>query len=183
VTIEEIAEHISTTERASMVAERSAVDRFTAAYLSDQIGAEFSGKISGVTRFGLFVTLNESGADGLVPMKSIGNDFYIHDEDQHALIGRRHGRVFRLGAPVQVRLKEADGITGSTVLELAGESLEGADVPGMVFKPRKQRSERGRPSKSGAKSGHKRGRGKPHKGGGKGRSRGKSGKNTRKGKR
>jgi len=136
--IDELCEHISTTERNSMVAERSAVDRFTAAYLSEQIGAEFTGKISGVTRFGLFVSLDESGADGLVPMKSMSNDFYIHDEEQHALIGRRHGRVFRLGAPVTVALKEADGLTGSTVLNLCGESVNGADIPGMVFKAKKR---------------------------------------------
>ena len=137
-TIDEISDHISTTERNSMVAERSAVDRFTAAYLSQKVGAEFEGRISGVTKFGLFVTLTESGADGIVPMRSIGNDFYVHDEDQHALIGRRHGRVFRLGATVTVRLTEADGLTGSTVLELAGESLEGADIPGVKFKSRGQ---------------------------------------------
>ena len=138
VRIDETCDHISKTERASMVAERSAVDRFTAAYLSDKIGAEFSGKISGVTRFGLFVTLDESGADGIVPMKSIGDDFYIHDEEQHALIGRRHRKVFRLGAPVTVTLTEADGLTGSTVLELTGDSLNGADIPGAVFKTKKQ---------------------------------------------
>lgn len=132
--MDEIAEHISTTERTSMVAERSATDRFTAAYLSTQIGAEFEGRISGVTRFGLFVNLTESGADGIVPMRSLKNDFYEHDEDQHALIGKRGGAVFRLGATVTVRLKEADGLTGSTVLEMAGDSVNGADIPGLVFK-------------------------------------------------
>ncbi len=132
--IDEICEHISTTERASMVAERSATDRFTAAYLSNYIGAEFEGKISGVTRFGLFVTLNESGADGIVPMKSMGDDYYIHDEQQHALIGRKTRKVYRLGAAVTVTLAEADGLTGSTVLKLSGESLKGADIEGAVFK-------------------------------------------------
>lgn len=156
--IDELADHISTTERNSMMAERSAIDRFTAAYLSEQIGAEFSGKISGVTRFGLFVTLDESGADGLVPMKSLKNDFYIHDEAQHALIGRRSGQVYRLGAAVSARLKEADGLTGSTVLELCGESMNGADIPGVTFKsktgglgrkpPSKGRGPRGKKSKA-----------------------------------
>ena len=156
--IDELADHISTTERNSMMAERSAIDRFTAAYLSEQIGAEFSGKISGVTRFGLFVTLDESGADGLVPMKSLKNDFYIHDEAQHALIGRRSGQVYRLGAAVSARLKEADGLTGSTVLELCGESMNGADIPGITFKsktgglgckpPSKGRGPRGKKSKA-----------------------------------
>ncbi len=160
--IDELCEHISTTERNSMVAERSATDRFTAAYLSEQIGAEFTGKISGVTRFGLFVNLDESGADGLVPMKSMANDFYIHDEEQHALIGRKSRRVFRLGAPVTVSLKEADGLTGSTVLNLCGESVNGADIPGMVFKTKKRDFSQ-KPGNRGPKGKPKRGKG-PKKG-------------------
>lgn len=137
VRADEIAQHISGTERTSMEAERSAVDRFTAAYLSEQVGAEFEGKISGVTRFGLFVTLNESGADGLVPMRSMNDDFYIHDEEAHCLVGRRKGKIFRLGAAVTVRLTEADGMTGSTMLELTGASKNGADIPGFSFKSKR----------------------------------------------
>jgi len=141
--IDEIAQHISTTERISMSAERDATDRFTAAYISDKIGATFDGRITGVTRFGLFVELNESGADGIVPMRSLKNDFYEHDEDQHALIGKRTGIVFRLGAAVTVKLKEADGLTGSTVLEMTGDSVKGADIPGLVFKTKKGFDKRG----------------------------------------
>ncbi len=131
--IDEICDHICKTERSSMEAERNAVDRFTAAFLSTQIGAEFDGQITGVTRFGLFVSLNESGADGLIPMRSMKQDFFVHDEKEHALIGRRTGIVFRLGARVRVRLKEADGLTGSTVLELVGHD-KGADIPGFISK-------------------------------------------------
>ena len=129
--LEEIAGHISGTERNSMVAERNATDRFVAGYLSEQIGAKFEGKISGVTRFGLFIRLNESGADGLVPMRSMKDDFYVHDEKAHALVGKRRGKVFRLGAAVTVKLKEADKMTGSTVLELV-DNPNGADIPGMA---------------------------------------------------
>ena len=132
VTLTEKAEHISQTERTSADAERSAVDRFTAAWMSERIGAEFSGVINGVTRFGLFVTLDENGADGLIPMRSLPDDFYIHDEKQHALIGRRHKRIYRLGAPVQIRLKEADGLTGSSLFELAND--KSADIQGVQFK-------------------------------------------------
>ena len=162
--IEEICEHISQTERSSMVAERSAVDRFTAAYLSEKIGAQFTGKISGVTRFGLFVTLDESGADGLVPIKTLEGDYYIHDEQQHALIGQRSRRVFRLGANVTVQLKEADGLTGSTVLQLCGESVHGAEIEGAVFKTKKQpfnerKSHKGkRPDKGRSRKNFKKGR-------------------------
>lgn len=174
--IEEICDHISTTERDSMVAERNAVDRFTAAYLSEKVGAEFAGKISGVTRFGLFVTLDESGADGLVPMKSLKNDFYIHDEAQHALVGRRSRTIFRLGAPVTVRLTEADGLTGSTVLELAGESVHGADVPGMHFKRKSGPKTASKPPRNHGKRGPERGKGsKPGKKGyGRGKKRGRN---------
>ena len=133
--LEETCHHISGTERTSMEAERSAVDRFAAGFLSTQVGAEFAGRITGVTRFGLFVELVESGADGLVPMRTLPDDFYIHDERAHALIGRRSGRVFRLGAQVTVRLKEANGMTGSTLLQMVGHE-NGADIPGMELKPR-----------------------------------------------
>jgi len=155
--IDEICQHISTTERTSMVAERNSVDRFTAAYLSQHIGATFQGRINGVTNFGLFVTLTESGADGIVPMRSLSNDYYEHDESQHALIGKRRGNIFRMGAEVTVKLKEADGLTGSCVLEMAGDSVNGADIEGLVFKSKPR----------GHKGGH-RGGGKPHGGGGKG---------------
>ncbi len=131
--LEEICENISGCERASMEAERNSVDRFTAAYLSSRLGAEFEGTITGVTRFGLFVDLKENGASGIVPMRSLPHDFYIHDERTHALVGRRSGRIFRLGAPVTVMLMEADGLTGSTVLQLVGAE-QGADIPGVKFK-------------------------------------------------
>lgn len=131
--LEEICQHISQTERNSMVAERNAVDRFTARFLSQHIGAEFEGRITGVTRFGLFVMLNETGADGIVPMRSLPDDYYIHDEQAHALIGRKSRRIFQLGADVIVKIREADGLTGSTVLELVG-ARNGATVPGLEIK-------------------------------------------------
>jgi ribonuclease R len=132
VTLEEKASHISTTERTSSDAERSAVDRFTAAWMSERIGAEFSGTISSVTRFGLFVSLDENGADGLIPMRTLPDDYYIHDEKQHALIGRKHKRVYRLGAKLQIKLKEADGMTGSSLFEVAND--KSAELQGITFK-------------------------------------------------
>lgn len=133
VKLAEIADHISGTERTSAEAERNSVDRFTAAFLRDRIGREFEGRIGGVTRFGLFIKLKDTGADGLVPIRSLPNDFYIHDEAHHALIGRRTGRTFRLGAPVLIRVIEADPITGSSVFELVGAD-GGADVEGFKSK-------------------------------------------------
>ncbi|MBP2231321.1 ribonuclease R [Azospirillum agricola] len=117
--LEEIGDHISTTERRAAAAERDAVDRFTAAHLADRIGDRFAGRIAGVTRFGLFVRLDESGADGLVPASTLPDDRYEHDEAKHALVGERSGRAYRLGAPVAVVLTEADPLTGSTLFRLA----------------------------------------------------------------
>ncbi len=116
-----IAEHISVTERRSMMAERDVMDRFTAQYLSLNIGKDFKGHISSVARFGLFVNLDETGADGIVPMSYLPRDFYVHDEKHHALVGQHTGRTFRLSDPVVVRLVEADALRGSTVFEILVE--------------------------------------------------------------
>ncbi len=133
VTLEEKCQHISQTERTSAEAERASVDRFTAKWMSQRIGEAFSGRINGVTRFGLFVTLDENGADGLVPIRTLPSDYYIHDEQQHALIGQRSKRIYRLGANVRVRIVEADGFTGSSLFEMEG--TDSADLAGVKFKP------------------------------------------------
>ncbi|MCK5373739.1 MAG: ribonuclease R [Alphaproteobacteria bacterium] len=147
VRIEEMAEHISGTERTSMEAERSAVDRFTASYLSSHIGAEFPGTINGVTHFGLFVTLDESGADGLIPMRNLGRDFFIHDETAHALVGRHSGNIYRLGAHMRVVIKEADGMTGSCIFDPA-PGQNSADIPGMTKPKATNTSQRHRPDRA-----------------------------------
>ncbi len=119
-----IAEHISGTERRAASAERDAVDRYTAVFLSEQVGCVLPGRIGGVTRFGLFVTLEGSGADGLVPISSLPDDYYVHDEKAHCLIGRNHGLTFRLGDTVDARLVEANPLTGGVILELMGAGGE-----------------------------------------------------------
>ncbi|MEE8499240.1 MAG: ribonuclease R [Kiloniellales bacterium] len=128
----EIGAHISSTERRAAAAERDTVDRFTAAFLQEKIGALFAGAINGVTRFGLFVTLDETGADGLVPMSLLPDDAYDHDEARHCLVGRRWGRTYRLGERVTARLLEAAPLTGGLILELveAPEAARGAEAAG-----------------------------------------------------
>ena len=114
----DMGEHLSVTERNAAGAERDAVDRFTALYLSEKIGSVLKGRINGVTRFGLFVTLEDTGADGLVPVRSLGEDYFIHDEHKHMLKGRETGYEYRLGDSVQVLILESDPITGSTVFQI-----------------------------------------------------------------
>jgi ribonuclease R len=113
-----IGEHISATERRATAAERDAVDRYVAAFLAERVGEVFVGAITGVTRFGLFVTLNDTGGSGIVPIGSLPSDYYDHDEHRHCLAGRRWGRVYSLGETVAVRLVEASPITGGLVLQL-----------------------------------------------------------------
>jgi ribonuclease R len=126
--LEEIGEHISITERRAAEAERDAVSRYTAAYMAAHIGNIFAGRISGVSRFGLFVKLAGNGAEGLVPISTLPDDFYIHEEQHHRLIGRRSGRTYRLADPVTVKLREANGLTGSTLFSIM-ESREANTPP------------------------------------------------------
>jgi ribonuclease R len=114
----ETAELISDTERRSMMAERDTTDRYLAAFLSDRIGAEMAGRISGIMRFGVFVKLNETGADALIPIRSLGGEYFHHDAEAQTLTGADSGTVITLGARVTVRLVEAVPVTGGLLVEL-----------------------------------------------------------------
>jgi len=135
--LEKTAQHISDTERRSMIAERDTTDRYLAAYLSDRLGAEFGGRISGIARFGVFVKLDETGADGLVPIRSLGNEFFHFDADAGTLMGSDTGLLITLGQRVKVRLVEAAPVTGGIGLELL--ELENAEIA----KPRGHRKPAG----------------------------------------
>lgn len=113
-----IAEQISGTERRASAAEREATERYVTAYLSNRVGAEFDGRITGVARFGLFVGLDETGADGLVPVSTLPWDRYFHDEVHHCLVGQETRLAFTLSDRVRVKLVEANALTGSLVFEV-----------------------------------------------------------------
>ena len=126
-TLEQTGSHISDTERRSMVAERDTTDRYLAAFLSERVGNEFTGRISGVARFGAFVKLDETGADGLLPIRSLGQEYFHFDADDQTLMGSDTGMTIGLGQRVTVRLAEAVPVTGGIALELL--SIEGEEVP------------------------------------------------------
>ncbi|HET7848591.1 MAG TPA: ribonuclease R [Pseudolabrys sp.] len=117
----ETSAQISATERRAMVAERETNDRLIAHFLADRVGASFHGRISGVTRAGLFVKLTETGADGFVPARTIGDDYFRFDEKAHAMIGRRTGEMHRLGDAVTVKLIEAAPVAGALRFEILSE--------------------------------------------------------------
>ncbi|HLJ01555.1 MAG TPA: ribonuclease R, partial [Bradyrhizobium sp.] len=119
--LSEVAAQISVTERRAMKAERETADRLIAHFLADRIGATFQGRISGVTRAGLFVKLTDTGADGLIPIRTLGTEYFNYDETRHALVGSRSGAMHRLGDVVDVRLVEAAPVAGALRFELLSE--------------------------------------------------------------
>ncbi|MFZ4067673.1 MAG: ribonuclease R [Phenylobacterium sp.] len=147
------AEMITAAERRAMAAERDAIDRYVAAFLADRVGATFTGRISGVTRFGLFIRLDETGADGLIPISRLGGEFFIHDETAHALVGERSGAHWPLGLPVEVRLVEATPVTGGLLFDMLSDPVQGAPPPP---RPRGAGPSRG-PRKPGAADARRRG--------------------------
>lgn len=125
--LQSTAEQVSMTERRSMEAERDTTDRYLAAYLSDRVGTELSGRISGIQRFGAFVRLDETGADGLLPIREIGREYFHYDRNEQTLSGSDTGLTISIGQRVLVRLKEAVPVTGGLMLELL--ELDGKALP------------------------------------------------------
>ena len=176
--LEEIAARISAAERRAMAAERETVDRCIAHYMADRVGAHFRGVVSGVTRAGLFVKLDEIGADGFVPARTIGNEFFAYHEALQALVGDRSGEAYRLGDIVEVKLVEAVPVAGALRFELISEGRydlkasrktrsdrphgpRGSHAPGeRQNAPMRGKYGRPIPAKSGKSGGKKSGKGK-----------------------
>jgi len=140
--LEETAQAISESERRSMAAERDTTDRYLAAYLSERAGAEFAGRISGVQSFGLFVKLDDTGADALVPVRSLGDEYFRFDRDAQNLTGADSGRVLQVGQRVVVKLAEITPVSGGITAELLM-------LDGQPFARRGPRGRRGAPARRG----------------------------------
>ncbi|HZL40558.1 MAG TPA: ribonuclease R [Pseudolabrys sp.] len=134
----EIAAQISAAERRAMLAERETNDRLIAHFLVDRVGATFEGRVSGVHRAGLFVKLQETGADGFVPARTIGDEYFRHDEAGHAMVGSRSGETYRLGDRVTVKLVEAAPVAGALRFELLSEGRPGKPGHRPRNEPRRQ---------------------------------------------
>jgi ribonuclease R len=130
----EVAATISATERRAMKAERETADRLIAHFLADRVGATFDGHISGVTRAGLFVELDETGADGLIPARYIGDEYFRYNEGSHAFTG--HSAPYRLGDPVTVELVEAAPVAGALRFRLVHSARAAGAAPTRHKPPR-----------------------------------------------
>ncbi|MFC1491743.1 ribonuclease R [Nitrospinota bacterium] len=104
----EVCAHISEREREAESAEREMVDFHKALFMRDRIGERYSGHVSGVTAFGLFVELKENFVEGMVPLEALSDDYYHHLPEEHSVLGERTGRRFRLGDPVTIRVVSVD---------------------------------------------------------------------------
>ena len=123
----ETAKQISDTERRSMVAERDTTDRYLAAFLSERIGAELHGRVAGIAKFGIFVKLDETGADALVPIRTLGAEYFDFDTESQTLMGSKSGTIIGLGQRAVVKLNEAAPVTGGLTAELI--SLDERTMP------------------------------------------------------
>ncbi len=141
--LEATAELISAAERRSMIAERETNDRMVASFLGTSLGAQFKGRISGVVSAGMFVVLNDTGADGFVPASTLGKDYYAFDASRHALVGTATGETFQLGDDVEVRLMEVAPIKGGLRFEIISAGKTGKPMKRMA-RPQFRQSKRRR---------------------------------------
>ena len=142
---EQIGEQISMLERRAMEAERDTVDRYVAAFLSDQVGQLVDCRITGVQPFGFFATVEDLGGDGLVLAKDLGQEYFRYDEAARHLIGDESGETYKVGQRLTLRLAEANPVSGSLRFELPEGSYGGATPPTRRDRVRSN-GRRGRPS-------------------------------------
>ncbi|WP_066797463.1 ribonuclease R [Sphingomonas soli] len=147
--MDRIGESISQLERRAMEAERDTIDRYVAAYLAQHVGEVLDAKITGVQNFGFFATVEGIGGDGLVPARDLGTEYFRYDEASQRLIGEHSGQSYSLGMRLQLRLVEANPVSGALRFELPdGKGSAGGgpgDRPGRVG-PNRVIKHRGRPA-------------------------------------
>jgi ribonuclease R len=142
--LSQLGEQVSGCERRAMEAERKTVDRFVAHYLKDRIGARFAGRIGGVQRAGLFIRLDDTGADVFVPVATLGAEYFVYDEAQSALFGTRTGEHLGIGDRVEIELVEADSLQGGLVGRLTDHTAVTERTPSRRHARRIERPQRRR---------------------------------------
>ena len=124
--LHQITDAISQTERRAMEAERDTIDRYVAAWLSGRVGETFDTRITGVQGFGFFATIEGLGGDGLVPVSTLGREYFRHEEGAQKLIGESSGTTYAVGDRLKLKLAEANALTGALKFEVPG--AEGAAI-------------------------------------------------------
>jgi ribonuclease R len=137
--MERLGTSISQYERRAMEAERETIDRYVAAYLSEHVGQVVETRITGVTNFGFFATVDGVGGDGLMPIRDLGGDYFHYDEASQQLLGEKTREIYKLGQRLPLRLAEANPVSGALRFELP-------DGKGAKPEPRRVLKRRGRPA-------------------------------------
>ena len=145
-----ISEVISRTERRAMEAERDTIDRYVAAWLAGRVGENFETRITGVQNFGFFATIVGLGGDGLVPISTIGDEYFHYDEAAKALVGSDTGTRYETGQRLEMKLVEANPLTGGMRFEVPGGDASKARE-GRPLRSKPKGSPRGAPNKGGPK--------------------------------
>ncbi|RED15209.1 ribonuclease R [Parasphingopyxis lamellibrachiae] len=138
--LEATGETISKLERRAMEAERDTVDRYVAAYLAERVGQIMPVRITGVQNFGFFATVEGFGGDGILPVRDLGREYYRYDERVHALIGEETGTRYALGDRLELRLVEANPVSGGLRFELP--EGKGGGTSGTAKRTRGHRGQR-----------------------------------------
>ncbi len=128
--LQHISDAISQAERRAMEAERDTIDRYVAAWLSGRVGETFDTRITGVQGFGFFATITGLGGDGLVPVSTLGQEFFRYDEAAQALIGEDSGTRYASGDRLELKLAEANALTGALKFEVPGSEGQGIERRG-----------------------------------------------------
>ena len=141
-----VGRHCSETERLAEAAEREAVKIKQVEYMSAHVGEEYTGVISGVLSFGFFVRLDGVGAEGMIRLSTLDDDYYQYEEKNYRLVGRRTGRIFQLGDPIKVGVLKVDVIKNEIDLFLVEASKAVSKHKGGKSKERddKNRKPRGK---------------------------------------
>ncbi|MGN6357469.1 MAG: S1 RNA-binding domain-containing protein, partial [Novosphingobium sp.] len=148
-----VSEAISAAERRAMEAERETIDRYVAAWLSSRVGEVFETRNTGVQKFGFFATIMGLGGDGLVPVSTLGREYFAYDEAAQRLVGQDSGTTYAPGDRLKLRLAEANPLTGALKFELpegGGKVEPRGDRPAPRAKPKPkggkhEQGKRGRP--------------------------------------
>ena len=149
----QITDAISQTERRAMEAERDTIDRYVAAWLSGRVGETFDTRITGVQGFGFFATIDKLGGDGLVPVSTLGREYFTYDEKAQKLVGERSGTEYAVGDRLKLKLAEANALTGALKFEVPESDGQGVESRGNRAEPKKRSHQRKGPPKNGPKKG------------------------------
>ncbi|MEG2945560.1 MAG: RNB domain-containing ribonuclease, partial [Bacteroidales bacterium] len=101
---EDLCKHSSEMEQLAANAERASIKYKQVEFLSERLGQVYDGVISGVTEWGLYVEINENKCEGMVPIRDLDDDYYVFDDKNYCLLGKRNGGIYRLGDPIKIQV-------------------------------------------------------------------------------